>query len=330
MSEKKSPMAATIPAVKELRKVPGFNPLSLLRCTMAPNGEKVLKLDLRYKRLWFRLACPNGRMVLNTLRITDQMAIFEARLYADKNDPEPLTSFTSTQNASDAPEGRYVQAAQDAALNEVLDNAGFGIQLCDIAQVSDGSGFGSEIPLSKVNAVKQTTPPSDDPPKEQPVEMPKQNIAPAEVPAQEPVEEKEAPSETVVENHSDEETLPVKQAENTQLELETLAGDLPQEEPSLTATPSEETPEEAPPASELQSSYTEDMTVEEICAIMTLEEAREIVVPMGVCKGWTLGQVADQRRASLKWYIGGCPNASNILKAGASLLLNTPQMQKAG
>lgn len=326
MSEKKSPMVATIPAVKELRKVPGFNPLSLLRCTAAPNGEKVLKLDLRYKRLWFRLACPNGRMVLNPLRITDQMAIFEARLYADKNDSEPLTSFTSTQNASDAPEGRYVQAAQDAALNEVLDNAGFGIQLCDIAQVSDGSGFGSEILLSQVNAVKQTTPPADDPP----VGMPEQKIAPVEVPAQKPVEEKEAPSETVVENHGDEETLPVKQTEDAQLELETLAGDLTQEEPSLTATPSEETSEEASPANEPQSSYTEDMTVEEICASMTLEEAREIVVPMGVCKGWTLGQVADQRRASLKWYIGGCPNASNILKAGASLLLNTTQMQKAG
>lgn len=155
MNEKKTPLAATLPAAEELRKVPGFDPLKLLRSTVSPNGEKVLKLDLRYKRLWFRLACPNGRMVLNPLRITDQMAIIEARLYAGKDDAAPLASFTATQMAKNVPGGQYVRAAQDEALNEVLDNAGFGIQLCDVVQVSDGSGFGSEIPLSQIEKVRQ-------------------------------------------------------------------------------------------------------------------------------------------------------------------------------
>lgn len=98
-----------------------------------------------------------------------------------------------------------------------------------------------------------------------------------------------------------------------------------------------ESAEESLSAGDKPLSYSEDMSVEEICALMTLEEARNIVVPLGTCKGWTLGQVYDSRRGSLKWYLVGCQNASNLLKAGASLLLKASQepkdaalMQKAG
>lgn len=56
-------------AVQQLRKVPGFDPMKLLRKTISiKTGHPVWKLDLRYKRLWFRLACPNGRMLLKPLR----------------------------------------------------------------------------------------------------------------------------------------------------------------------------------------------------------------------------------------------------------------------
>ena len=95
MNAKKNAMAATVPVVRQLRKVPGFDPLKYLR-TVSRNGEKVLKLDLSYKKLWFRLAFPNGRMQLNPLRITDQMAIFEAKVYASKDEASLLASFTST------------------------------------------------------------------------------------------------------------------------------------------------------------------------------------------------------------------------------------------
>ena len=72
----------SVPAAGALRKVPGFDPLKHLRTTTShKTGEKVLKLDLPFKKLWFRLACPNGRMLLKPLRITDQMAIFEAKVF---------------------------------------------------------------------------------------------------------------------------------------------------------------------------------------------------------------------------------------------------------
>ena len=74
-NEQTATMYESIPAVAELNKVPGFNPLKLLRRIISPeNGEEMMQLDLRYKKLWFRLANPKGRIRLNALRITEQMA----------------------------------------------------------------------------------------------------------------------------------------------------------------------------------------------------------------------------------------------------------------
>ena len=204
MNEKKNSMLATVPAARELRKVPGFDPLKYLR-TISRNGEKVLKLDLCYKKVWFRLACPNGRMCLNPLRITDQMAIFEARLYANREDNASLlASFTSTQMAQNVPGGLYIRAAQD----EALDNAGFGIQLCDVAQVSDGSGFGSEIPLSQVEAYLQTTASAGTPVLEtEPVKASEPAAVPVEKAAEEP-----KPAETSEANVAEEPAVPAQAA----------------------------------------------------------------------------------------------------------------------
>ena len=65
-NEQTATMYETIPAVAELNKVPGFNPFKLLRRIISPeNGEEMMQLDLRYKKLWFRLANPKGRIRLN-------------------------------------------------------------------------------------------------------------------------------------------------------------------------------------------------------------------------------------------------------------------------
>ena len=77
------------------------------------------------------------------------------------------------------------------------------------------------------------------------------------------------------------------------------------------------------------ASYTADMDVSEITQRMTVDEAKAVVVQIGTCRGWTLKQVAQRRPASLKWYLYGCDQADNILKAAASVLLDNLQ-QKAG
>ena len=134
-------------AVQQLRKVPGFDPMKLLRKTISvKTGHPVWKLDLRYKRLWFRLACPNGRMLLKPLRISDQLAIIEAQVYFSKDDPVPAASFTSEQRRENVPGGEFLRAAQEDALNMALENAGFGIQFCDVSR-DYGGLFGSEVPV---------------------------------------------------------------------------------------------------------------------------------------------------------------------------------------
>lgn len=88
-------MYESVPVVSELNKVQGFDPLKFLRRTT--KGEKVL--DLKYKKLWFRLKYPNGRIKLSSLKITDQLAIIEARVYFDKNDAQPRSSFIAQREA---------------------------------------------------------------------------------------------------------------------------------------------------------------------------------------------------------------------------------------
>ena len=67
MKGNQEPMLYTTNAtVAALNHVPGFDPLKFLRRTISrKTGEDVMRLDLRYKKLWFRLACPTGRLKLN-------------------------------------------------------------------------------------------------------------------------------------------------------------------------------------------------------------------------------------------------------------------------
>ena len=101
-------MYESIPVVSELNKVQGFDPLKFLRKTK--QGGK--NLDLKYKKLWFRLKYPAGRIKLSALKITDQLAIIEARVYFDKNDTQPKASFIAQRDAKNTPGGLYIESAQ--------------------------------------------------------------------------------------------------------------------------------------------------------------------------------------------------------------------------
>lgn len=128
MSRERIMLTQAIPAVQQLRRVQGFDPLRFLK----RNASGGIELEPRYQRLWFRLACPDGKMLLNRLQITDQIAVYEAQVFLSREDNQPITNFTAAVEKAQAPAGRYVQAAQDEALKTALDNAGFGIQLCEI------------------------------------------------------------------------------------------------------------------------------------------------------------------------------------------------------
>ena len=226
-------MYETVPAAAELNKVPGFDPLKFLRRT-----KDTLKLDLPYQKLWFRMAHPNGRMRLTALRITEQMAIFEAKVFLDRSDAEPFSMSTAQQTTQDSRD--FVKAAQNEALSQALTDAGFGIQMISAGAQADLMEKSIETPVKKA----------------------------AEPPA--------GAADTAVD------------------------------------TPS----------------YTKDTPMEDILQVMTLEQAQQVIVDDGICKGMTIAQVAEKRPVNLRYYLIPGKSKNNMVRAAAQLVLNS--LQKAG
>lgn len=490
-NEQTATMYESIPAVAELNKVPGFNPLKLLRRIVSPeNGEAVLQLDLPYKKLWFRLANPKGRIRLNALRITEQMAIYEAQIYLERTDENPIGSFTSSCTKEEAPGGQYIQAAQQAAMDEALSDAGFGIQFADVNMGAKGSRYGSRIPVNGTAAdkngsipagtgtvsaerVQPSAAPAGGTVKVFPAAAGKAETSSKEKSAQQsalPVQEKmtaadagqgekkrmdnsvavhmvpqaKAPSESAAGNNHPTTVLPAGMQEGTEslpVNPENPMGNLPvqpgteqvpnsaqitaasagtakavqtvkavqadkahpqTESSSLPAGPQEVIEETAQPASgelpvkgdtaeslpiqtnagtpamgtpentlpvsekkdtgedtqtavqgmmallggqnisavtdtkepvqeKVNAGYTSDMPVEEIMKRMTFEEAGQVVVDAGVCKGQTLAEVAERRPPSLRFYVYGAYRGdNNILRAAARIMLDSLEAKKAG
>ena len=116
------------PMVAALNKVPGFDPLKLMGRKRIPGAEKDEKsLDFRYKKLWFRLAHRTGRIRLNRLSITEQLAIIEAQVYLELTDANPVSSFTAACTREEGGD-KYIESAQIRAMDQALTDAGFGLQ----------------------------------------------------------------------------------------------------------------------------------------------------------------------------------------------------------
>lgn len=400
----------TVPAANDLHKVPGFDPMKYLRRTVNSKGEPVMKLAPHYQRLWFRLACPKGRMLLNPLRVTDQMAIFEAKVFFHQEDTAPASSFTATKTARET--AGYIRAAQDEALMVALDNAGFGIQLCDVTHGPSDSECCPTDPAIPENGGKQQAPPdqmqtelsqgqetpteqiSEKPPAPEPAPVPPVQTmkAPAAAePAPKPVplapdklasESASEPASTgsLAESSQTAEALAAEAVhEPNPAPQPVLAADLntvPAAESQLAQVEHQETPNagqraesaetdsqqsavvtmlnfsaqakktaaetepdaaqtadvpgQAKAPSQATPSHTEDMTVEEICQVMTMEEAGAIVVSRGPCKGLTMAQVAERRPSSLRFFLTQFSECSNSQKAAATLLIQALEQKKAG
>ena len=418
----------TVPAAGELHKVPGFDPMKHLHSAVNDKGEPVMRLEPRYQRLWFRLACPKGRMLLTPLHVTHQLAIFEAKVFFHRDDATPASSFTSSKTAQET--SNYIRAAQDEAMMVALDNAGFGIQLCDLTQTAnDGqcrpfvqptrtdvgleqpSQSNAQVeqppiretppvagqkepmaarqvepetpPVETANAAVTEQPASEPVPADQPapesvqaakpsasaenISDPAPQPAPAPAPADQPAPAPEAKADPVPEEEAtpapaeaqgtmgNDQHEGAAQADSQQHNLITMLNfpspaaetDNPQEagsadpanavaEPSSVenmtepAAAAETVPgqEETPP--QTAPSYTEDMSVEEICQVMTMEEAGAIVVARGPCMGWTMAQVAERRPSSLRFFLTKFCECSNSQKAAATLLMQDNELKKAG
>ena len=313
-------------AVASLNHVPGFDPLKFLRRTTSrKTREDVMRLDLRYKKLWFRLACPTGRLNLNALRITEKMAIFEAKVYRDREDAEPLSSYVANCTLDATPGGLYVEAAQEEALDTALSNAGFGIQFADVS--SESEEYGSEVPVgAKVEIEKPVQVKTEtSKPTQTKVEVAKpvqKQPEAVDTSPQEPV--KADPLDAIMADDMpvpEQVTAEVVEKPKTVVPESVQPAQTPAEPPQNVIVLEQE-----PPA----AAYTQSSPVEEIRRQMTYEQAQNVIVDCGTCKGWTLAQVADRRPASLRWYVKGYQGENNILRAAAAIIWDSLQEKQAG
>ena len=297
--------------VAALNHVPGFDPLKFLRRTISrKTGEDVMRLDLRYKKLWFRLACPTGRLKLNALRITEKMAIFEAKVYRDREDAEPLSSYVANCTLDATPGGLYVEAAQEEALDTALSNAGFGIQFADVG--SESEEYGSEVPVgAKAEIAKPVQPKAE---VAEPVQKQAETVKSAKADPLDAIMADDMPVPEPV-------TAEVIEKPKTVVLESVQSAQTPPEPPQNVIVLEQE-----PPA----AAYTQNSPVEEIRRQMTYEQAQNVIVDCGTCKGWTLAQVADRRPASLRWYVKGNQGENNILRAAAAIIWDSLQEKQAG
>lgn len=69
------------------------------------------------------------------------------------------------------------------------------------------------------------------------------------------------------------------------------------------------------------------MPVEDIYKMLNREKAAAVVVPTGIFKGKTLGQVAVEKPDSIRWYVDTYSGPNNLLRAAAKYLMDTALSQ---
>ena len=74
-------------AIPAINAVEGFNPADFVRNTVGEEGESDLYLDVKYRLLWFRLHCPNGKIDPELVHLDEKSAVVCCKVYADKADP---------------------------------------------------------------------------------------------------------------------------------------------------------------------------------------------------------------------------------------------------
>lgn len=331
--------------------------LSIITGSPGTGKTTVLKTILEvYQKLWFRMAHPNGRMRLTAMRITEQMAIFEAKVFLDRSDAEPFSVSVAQQTMQDSRD--FVKAAQNEALSQALSDAGFGIQL--VSADTHAASVQKAAPVSKTQPSAITPPVSTVLPQEpssasqkaavlsegnsvsggtQTPQRASENAETARTkiqPAATPAHEQSLP----VSPTTNTDTLPADSAPTTEqpensktaeeLPIHLPAEELPVQRPAEDLTVAKEA-QEVPEAKVVQEApaYTPDMPVEDILKVMTLEQAQEVVVDSGVCRGLTIAEVAKKRPVNLRFYLTpGNKSKDNIVRAAAQLVLNS--LQKAG
>ena len=281
-----------------LNRVKGFDPLKYVRST-----ENGAVLDLPYQKLWFRLRHPNGKIRIFIKNLSEKIAAVEARVYFDRADSEPAANCIISGVVAE--DKVSVAKAQHDAMEKALSDAGFGLQFIPV---------NPSAAKAEENAVIKKAERSKEPVKE---------VKPEK--AEEPVKA-EIKTEAV---KADPEAAPVKaEAEETPPVTDPLltvvnnieSGSIKVDEQTGEVIKQQAAAEDEP----TPVSYDKTTPIDEICAVMTLEDAKNYVIDGGPYNGWKVGTLAERRPVKvLEMIIEKYPTEDNILRAATKLILDS-------
>ena len=107
-------------AVAALNRVEGFEPLEFARTIKQEDQEDQLYLDVKYRKLWFRLANPLGRISSHIVWFNENVALAEAKIYLNYTDaPENYiaNAFSMKFRSEDPKFGdKFLEMAETAAV----------------------------------------------------------------------------------------------------------------------------------------------------------------------------------------------------------------------
>lgn len=281
-----------------LNRVKGFDPLKYVRST-----ENGAVLDLPYQKLWFRLRHPNGKIRIFIKNLSEKIAAVEARVYFDRADSEPAANCIIS--GVDAEDKVSVAKAQHDAMEKALSDAGFGLQFISVNP-------------SAVKAEEKAVTKKAEKPK-QPAKEVKPEKAEEPVKAEIKTEAVKAEPETAPAKAETEEAPPVtdpllsvvNNIENSSIKVDEQTGEVIEQQ---AAAEDELTP----------VSYDKTTPIDEICAVMTLEDAKNYVIDGGPYNGWKVGTLAERRPVKvLEMIIEKYPTEDNILRAATKLILDS-------
>lgn len=310
-----------VPAIQNLNRVDGFDPRRYMRLIGNEGQPGKFYLDVAYRKLWFRLKYPEGKIVKRILKLTDQVAIVEARVYLNRNDAEDqfiANAFAQKYRTADEQFGnKFVELAETAAVGRALADAGFGPQFADIEGDMDPEV--TDAPLKARIVMDDTNQLSGDTFTEESFE--------AGV---------DWNDYTVSGAGSDFADVP-----------DNVTDEVPGQLGIASYVPMSNSPEKAasqlikqmapkPPVQQSRQSgqssavhpvIQKDMPIEQIYTMLTMETAAAVVVNIGYNKGKTLGQVAIEKPASLDWYVSSYEGPDNLLRAAAKYLMDAALCQ---
>lgn len=280
-----------------LNRVKGFDPLKYVRST-----ENGAVLDLPYQKLWFRLRHPNGKIRIFIKNLSEKIAAVEARVYFDRADSEPAANCIIS--GVDAEDKVSVAKAQHDAMEKALSDAGFGLQFISV----NPSAVKAEEKAVTKKAEKPKQPAKEVKPEkaEEPVKAEiKTEAVKAEPEAAPAKAETEAPPVT------DPLLTVVNNIESGSIKVDEQTGEVIEQQ---AAAEDEPTP----------VSYDKTTPIDEICAVMTLEDAKNYVIDGGPYNGWKVGTLAERRPVKvLEMIIEKYPTEDNILRAATKLILDS-------